>query len=193
MEKRADRAGKKAFWQYHRANGSWVLGVEGTYAERKIPYRLGALKTALAADPNFELQIAEGEKDAETLAGFGLVATTNPGGANQFTDDIIAWLRVLGITKVVLHEDNDEAGRKRTHKIATALSSFAAVRVARYTELAEGGDVTDWIEQGHSQQDLLEHIAAAEAYVPELGEWDAAATGSPWRYRGADRSAALRV
>jgi DNA polymerase I-like protein with 3'-5' exonuclease and polymerase domains len=172
VEKRIDGAGKKAFWQYHRANGSWVLGVEGTYAERKIPYRLGALKTALAADPNFELQIAEGEKDAETLAGFGLVATTNPGGANQFTDDIVAWLRVLGVSKVVLHEDNDEAGRKRTAKIASGISNFAAVRVVRYTELPEGGDVTDWVELGHSQQELRERIAAAEVYAPELDEWD---------------------
>ena len=131
VEKRVDGAGKRAFFQYHRANGAWVLGVEGTYAERKIPYRLGALKAALAADPNVELQIAEGEKDADTLAGFGLVATTNPGGANQFTDDIVAWLRVLGVTKVVVHEDNDEAGRKRTTKIAAAL-----VRLRRRSDCA---------------------------------------------------------
>jgi RecA-family ATPase len=29
------------------------------------------------------------------------------------------------------------------------------------------------IEQGHSKQDLLDRIAADEAYSPELGEWDA--------------------
>jgi DNA polymerase I-like protein with 3'-5' exonuclease and polymerase domains len=171
VEKRVASTGKH-FFQYHRANGLWVPRVEGTYAERKIPYRLGALKAALATDPNVEVQITEGEKDADTLAGFGLIATTNPGGANQFNDDMVAWMRVLGISKAVLHEDNDEAGRRRTTKIAAALASFATIRIARYAELAEGGDVTDWIEQGHSQQELRAHIAAAEAYAPELGEWD---------------------
>ena len=111
-------------------------------------------------------------KGADTLAGFGLVATTNPGGANQFTDDVVAWLRVLGVTKVCIHEDNDDAGRNQTVKIATALSGFASVRVVRYPELAEGGDVTDWIELGRSQQELIDCIAAAEVYAPELGEWD---------------------
>jgi hypothetical protein len=161
VEKRIDGAGKRSFFQYHRANGEWFAGVEGTYAERKIPYRLGALKAALVADPNAEVQIAEGEKDADTLARFGLVATTNPGGANQFADDVVAWLRVLGITKIVIHEDSDEAGRKRTARVASALSSFTTVRVVRYPDVPEGEDVTRWIEQGHSHQELVDRIAAA--------------------------------
>jgi DNA primase len=76
------------------------------------------------------VQIAEGEKDADTLRHYGFTATTNPGGANHWNEDLTAWLRVLGVRRAVAHEDNDDAGRERTKKIAAALSSFATIRVA---------------------------------------------------------------
>jgi hypothetical protein len=38
----------------------WIPGVTGTYAERKIPYRLPELKAALRADPDIKIQIPEG-------------------------------------------------------------------------------------------------------------------------------------
>jgi DNA primase len=64
------------------------------------------------------------------LRRLGFVATTNPGGANQWNEDLTSWLRVLGVRRVVLHEDNDEAGRNRTAKVAAALA-FAKVRVVK--------------------------------------------------------------
>ena len=42
----------------------------------KIPYRLPELLAGIAA--GHEVLIPEGEKDAETLAGLGFVATTSP-------------------------------------------------------------------------------------------------------------------
>ena len=102
-------------------------------------------------------------KTADTLRRLGFVATTNPGGAAHWTDDLTAWLRTLGARRVVLHEDNDAAGRKRSEKLAAALSSFATVRVARYPDVPDGEDVTYWIETlGHSKEDLAARIAAAE-------------------------------
>ena len=163
VEKRLDTAGNRHFFQYRWEGGRWQPGVKGTYAERKVPYQLRALKVALAADPNIEVQITEGEKDAETLRRLGLVATTNPGGADQWTDDLTAWLRTLGVRRIVLHEDNDAAGRKRTQQLAPALSSFATVRVARYPDVPAAEDVTYWVEAlGHSIEDLAARIAAAE-------------------------------
>jgi hypothetical protein len=169
VEKRIDAAGKRNFWQYHWASGRWNVGVKGTYAERKIPYLLPELKAALAANPNVEVQLAEGEKDADTLHRLGFVATTNPGGARFWTDDLTAWLRVLGVRRIVIHEDHDRAGRERTAYLAPALSSFATVRVCCYLDVpggpdAIGGeDLTYWIENlGHGREDLAARIAAAE-------------------------------
>jgi hypothetical protein len=176
VEKRIDAAaGKRNFYQYHWESGRWQLGVKGTYAERKVPYQLSALKAALAADPTTDVHIAEGEKDADTLRRLGFVATTNPGGAEHWSDDLTAWLRVLGVRRIVLHQDNDKAGAERTASLAPMLSSFAAVRVARYPDVPEGEDVTYWIESlGRTRAELEARITAAEsANGGELDEWDA--------------------
>jgi RecA-family ATPase len=177
VEKRVDAAGKRNFFQYHWAGGRWHKEIKGTYAERKIPYHLPELKAALAADPNTEVQIAEGEKDADTLGRLGFVATTNPGGAAQWTDDLTAWLRVLGVRRIVLHEDHDKAGRDRTAQLSMTLADFATVRVAHYLDTPEGEDVTWWLEHGHSKAELEARIAAAESatvvlpYI-NMANWD---------------------
>jgi hypothetical protein len=153
--------GKKHFYQ-HRWDGSkWVLGVVGTYAEKPIPYRLPELKAALQADLGLEIHIAEGEKDTDTLAGLGFIATTNPGGAAHWTDDLTAWLRILGARRAVIHQDNDEAGAARTAKLIAALSSFISLRVVTYPDVPAGEDVTWWLE-GHTRDDLVARIAAAQ-------------------------------
>jgi RecA-family ATPase len=152
----------RAFFQYHWTGQRWQLGVKGTYAERKVPYQLRALKAALAADPNVEVNIAEGEKDTDTLRRLGFVATTNPGGAKQWTDELTAWLQVLGVKRIVLHEDNDDDGRRRTAKLPPLFTSFATVRVVRYPDVPDGEDVTYWITNlGHTKEDLAARIAAA--------------------------------
>ena len=167
--------GDRKFYQHHWNGARWVNGVKGTYAERKIPYRLVELKAALQADPNVELQLCEGEKDADSLARLGYIATTNPGGALSWTDDLTAWLRILGVRRAVIHEDNDAKGRQRTAKLTAALSGFIKLRVARYPDTPEGEDVTWWLEEGkHTKEELRARIDAAEpAGLVELDKWDA--------------------
>jgi hypothetical protein len=165
--------GNRCFYQHYWNGTEWVLGVNGTYAERKIPYRLPDLKAALQADPNLEIQIAEGEKDVDTLARLGFISTTNPGGAKNWTDDVTAWLRILGVWRAVIHQDNDDAGKSRTAKLITALSSFIKLRVVTYPDVPEGEDVTWWLEHGHTSDDLVARIAAAQPATPELDDWDA--------------------
>jgi hypothetical protein len=174
VQKRIDANGDRQFLQHHWTGRQWQLGVKGSYAERKVPYQLCALKAALQADPNVTVHVAEGEKDADTLRSHGYVATTNPGGAPHWSDDCTAWLRVLGVRTIVVHEDNDDAGRARSVRLAAALSGFADVRIATYEDAPEGEDVTWWIENGHTKGDLDARIAAAKpATGAELEEWDA--------------------
>ena len=151
------------------------MGVKGTYAERKIPYRLPELKAALQANPDVEVQISEGERDTDTLVRLGFVSTTNPGGALSWTDDLTAWLRILGVRRAVIHEDNDERGCQRTAKLIAALGGFITLRIVRYPDVPEGEDVTWWIEEGkHSKEELDARIKAAPpGNGLELDEWDA--------------------
>ena len=166
--------GDRKFYQFHFAGGQWVSRVKGTYAERKIPYRLPELMAALRADPNTQVQITEGEKDADTMIRMGFVATTNPGGALSWTEDMTAWLRTLGVRRAVTHEDRDKKGELRTTNLTAALSDFIDLRVVRYPDVPPGEDVTYWVdEQGHSKDELLARIEAAPKFVPGLDEWDA--------------------
>jgi DNA polymerase I-like protein with 3'-5' exonuclease and polymerase domains len=154
--------GDRRFYQEHWNGAAWAHGVKGTYAEQKIPYLLPQLREALRKDPNTEVHLGEGEKDANTLARLGYVATTNPGGAVSWTDELTAWLRILGVRRAVLHEDNDEKGRLRTTKLTAALSGFINLRVVRYPDVPPGEDVTWWLtEGGHTLEELRARIETA--------------------------------
>jgi hypothetical protein len=169
VDKHITSDGKRHFYQHHWNGTQWIQGVKGTYAERKIPYWLPELRAALKANPDIEVQISEGEKDCDTLVRLGYVATTNPGGALSWTDDLTAWLRILGIRRAVIHEDNDEKGRQRTARLITALGGFIKLRIVRYPDVPEGEDVTWWVtEGGHTREELDERIKSAPAAVPEI-------------------------
>jgi DNA polymerase len=167
VDKHITSEGKRNFYQHHWSGTQWVIGVKGTYAERKIPYLLPVLKAALQSDPDIEVQICEGEKDADTLARLGYVATTNPGGALSWTDDLTAWLRILGARRAAIHEDNDEKGRQRTAKLIAALGGFIKLRVVRYSDVPEGEDASWWIEDGkHTKEEMAERISSAKPAEP---------------------------
>jgi RecA-family ATPase len=161
---------ERQFFQHHwdDKRKQWKIGVKGTYAERKIPYRLSELKAALLADPNVQVHIAEGESDANALAQLGFVVTTNPGGALSWTPELTDWLRVLGVRNAVIHEDNDGAahgfkGQKRTALLTQELSNFIKLKVVRYPDVDEGEDVRWWLKHGHTKEELKARIAAAGA------------------------------
>jgi RecA-family ATPase len=175
---------ERKFFQHHwdDKRKQWKLGVKGTYAERKIPYRLSKLKAALLADPNVRVHITEGESDANALARLGFVVTTNPGGALSWTPELTDWLRVLGVRNAVIHEDNDGKahgfkGQKRTALLTKELSGFIKLKVVRYPDADEGEDVRWWLEHGHTKEELEARIAAAEpAALPfpfiNMSNWD---------------------
>ncbi|HYV35510.1 MAG TPA: hypothetical protein VE988_07390, partial [Gemmataceae bacterium] len=80
LEPGADGA-KKTFRQRHPdGNGGWTWNVKGV---RLVPYRL----PELTGDSSRPVFIVEGEKDADTLASIGLIATTNPMGAGKWRAD----------------------------------------------------------------------------------------------------------
>jgi len=156
--KRVTKSGKKSFPQYHLENGQWVKGKPKGPA---IPYRLPEL---LAAPPNATVEICEGEKDANTLAALGLIATTNPGGAGKWMPDLNKWLS--GFTRANIYEDNDEAGRKHVAKVAHELTDIIPdIRVIAFRELPEHADVSDWLKTGKTKPDLLARAEQAPKFI----------------------------
>lgn len=114
--------------------------------------------------------ILEGEKDVETARKWGLVATTNSGGARHWRDEHAAFFQGLD---VVIPMDNDEAGRARGEILAKSLRGVArSVRlldwVALWPDAPAGADLTDWrtIEEG-TVDELRKAAAALPVWQPK--------------------------
>ena len=161
-----------------RANGENVDDVNsrilniGEGRKRFWLYRSMELE---ASDKSAIVWLCEGERDTETLRELGFVATTSPGGAGKFKDCFA--LQLQG-RRVVCLPDNDDSGRQH---IAEAYCMTKPLAVdfrmielwKTWTEMPEGGDVTDWLERGGGSKEKL--IALAEEagvpdWVNELGQ-----------------------
>jgi putative DNA primase/helicase len=140
--------GSKTFLQKRHGATDW--GLNGTH----LPlYRLADVKEAR---PEWPIAICEGEKDADALRLLGLVATTNAEGATTWRPEHSDTLRGR---RVFILEDNDEAGRERTRILVKALSGVVSeLKVIALAGLPEKGDVSDWLEAGHSRDELIEIV-----------------------------------
>ena len=140
------RSPGKGFWQ-RRPNGSggWIKNLKEV---RRVLYRL----PELLARPDETVFVVEGEKDVDRLHAVGLLATTNSGGAGKWTTSHSESLRGR---EVVILPDNDEPGRDHAAKVAASLEGVAAtVRVVELPDLSEKGDVSDWLDAGHTVEEL---------------------------------------
>jgi DNA polymerase len=152
----------KSFPQRFRVNGKWVRKKPEGW--RWLPYRLPQL---IAAKPDVRVCIPEGEKDAERLAGLGFIATCNPGGATKWGGalwkDLSKWF--AGRQQVFIFEDNDAPGREHARKVADALYGIALdIRIVKFPELPDKGDVSDWLDQRHTREELLARMQAAPKF-----------------------------
>lgn len=118
------------------------------------PYKLTKLLADLAARPSDLVFVTEGEGDADTLHGHGLIATTNPNGAGKF---LPAFAKYFVDRDVVVVSDNDERGRIHEEQVASVLLPVAlSMRVIRLPGLPVKGDVTDWLAiAGNTVEALL--------------------------------------
>lgn len=135
-------------------NGGWIYKLGNT---RRVLYGLQAL---IEADPEKRVFVCEGEKDANRLAALGLIATTNPTGANKWDEN---YSQSLKNRRVVIIEDNDQAGRKRTQMLTEELYGYATeTRVIRFAGLPAGADISDWLDEDPTRG-KAEVLALAEA------------------------------
>jgi hypothetical protein len=110
---------------------------------RRVIYRLPEVEAAPLEEPVF---FVEGEKVAELLRHFDLVATTTSQGASHFTP---GQLKPLKDRHVVVVPDADPDGFRHACTVAGACMMVlaASVRVVRWkkAEVPPGGDLTDWV------------------------------------------------
>lgn len=140
----------------------------------KTIYRQPEVDAAVAA--GLTVYIVEGEKDADTMAGLGLCATTNAGGAGKWREGHTAHLK--DATEVVLLPDNDKPGeehvRRMYREIAAAARSVYIVHLKDgYKDLKDKGDFTDLCEAvgpGKAVEILRKLVAAARESPRQLAE-----------------------
>lgn len=143
--------------------------------------------------------LPEGEKKVDVLKEWGLLATTNSGGAKHFTEACAEFFR--GASHVVLLQDNDRAGAERVAKIAPMLKAVDVelVQVLNFRDVWPAcpvkGDVGDWRDKGGGTKDaLLEIIDGLKPWTPEpyrskfgaktVLDLGAPARAYPWRIKG---------
>jgi hypothetical protein len=157
------RMNPKDFRQRRPDGAGWKWSLVGV---RRVLYRLPELLASGIPDEPAPVYIVEGEKDADALARFDLVATTNSGGAGKWRDEYSAH---LAGREVVILPDNDKTGRDHAEAVANALVGIAkSVRVVELPGLAPKGDVSDWIASGGTLEALARIVADAQEWREEV-------------------------
>ncbi|MFT8176820.1 CHC2 zinc finger domain-containing protein [Mycobacteroides chelonae] len=168
QECHCDGTRHKRFVQRYRNGRNWEWNAPEGFMP--VLYRARELHRA---DTNDWVWLTEGEKDAETAARMGQVATTNANGSGGFSDALAEQLRGRKVAIVV---DRDRAGYQRAATVYSQLQPYAAELVillpATHTPKA---DLTDHAEAGHwdaaaqfggmtaiSLDELAKHLAATQ-------------------------------
>ncbi|MDQ3792478.1 MAG: DUF3987 domain-containing protein [Actinomycetota bacterium] len=151
--------------EYYRKAGEdrWKPGLEGV---SQVLYRLPELIDGVRAGKTvFHL---EGPKDVETAREkLGVVATTS-GGVKTWRSGFKNFC--IG-ADVVIIPDNDDEGRLYAETVARDLVEVAhSVKVVYLPDLPPKGDLTDWLEAGHTKVEFFDVVEEATPYGPEQEE-----------------------
>lgn len=162
LRKTSQDSGNKTFRQERFVDGQWKPGMDDVV---RVLYRLPSLADPEVADET--VFIAEGERDAENLAAIGLLVTTNVGGAGKW---LPAYSDALRKRHVVVLPDNDKPGEEHAAVVSKALEGIAAsVKVLRLPGLPPKGDVSDWIGNGGTAEQLramVDRLAGGATFMP---------------------------
>jgi RecA-family ATPase len=135
----------------------------------RVPYRWQELAAAMSAYPDEPIFVCEGEKDTDNVRALGLTATCVAGGV--WTPEIAT---VLKGRDVIYLEHNDSAGRDKSNKAGLALAgTVGSIRIVRFTDLPEKGDVSDWISlnpERHTAEALVDRCRMAPLWEPPKAE-----------------------
>lgn len=163
---------KTAFFE-RLENGSWLKGLNG---QKQTLYNLDVLK-----EPGIKF-ISESEKDADHLTKMGFHALSF-GGAENWKSEYTA---LLSGQEVIVLPHNDEPGRKAAEKVARDIAiSGAVVKVVPSETWGQhkGADVADWLEAGHTGEELLGLVSEALPESPQKAHEEACGSKKPNRFK----------
>lgn len=140
----------------------WVYNLDGV---EPVLYLLPQLVAGLQSQPEAPIFICKGEKDCHSLLRLNqaAVVTTSP-SANFWAPE---WNELFRDRHVVLVPDNDDVGKSYRDRICNELKPIArSVRVVELPGLGEGEDLTDWISNGGTSDQLTALVARAPGWQP---------------------------
>ncbi len=134
-------------------NGGWIYNMQDVEA---LPYNLHGVLSR----PDKTIFIVEGEKCADKLIELGAVATTSHGGAGKWKAELNKFFEGR---RVVILPDADQAGQKHAQVVTSHLIDVAKeVKVVDLPGLSEKQDVYDWLQAGHTPDELRELVSNAD-------------------------------
>lgn len=157
------------------SGGGWIWNLDG------VPPMLYNLHRLKYADT---VCICEGEKDCETFdsislhsaLGGGVVPTTS-GGAESWHDELADTLQGK---RVILMPDDDEPGARYAASIGASLDQRGiAYRTVSFHDDADVKDLSDFMEAGHTREELVERIGRDWVAVAAPSPFDAPAEFEP--------------
>lgn len=156
-----DGKDKSFYWERDDENGNIIRSLNGC---RKVLYQLPKLLKGIAEKKTIFL--VEGEKDANKLLGYDLVATTAPESL-KWPDE---FSEVLKDADIVILYDMDKTGWERRDLLCKKLCSrVRRLRVVGLPGLeyqdSHGKDVSDWLALGNTTQQLIEIVAQTSDYT----------------------------
>jgi len=165
---RHEHGDKKKFVAKHKVNDNYVFNLEGL---TPILFKLPELKQAV--NDGKTIFLPEGEGKVKRLRELGFEATTNPFGAGKWDD---SYTKEFANADVVILPDYDKPGLDFAKQKATALRGTARrLRVVQLTGIKvlqqqigkEGVDVINWLDAGHTEEELQSLIDSAQDWKPK--------------------------
>ena len=148
----------KTFKQRRPDGKGWIWTLRDV---KRVLYAL----PGLTKYPDATVFVTEGERDSDSLIALEQCATTVASGKWDGVD-----LEPLRGRECIVLQDNDDAGHKKALDAAKHLHGIAAtVRIVLLPDLPDKGDVSDWLNAGHSVDDLIEVCFAAPLWEPIAG------------------------
>ena len=77
-------------------------------------------------------------------------------------------IKVLGVEVL---PDNDDPGRQHTEQVAASCHAAGLpVKVVNLPDLPKKGDVSDWLNAGHTKAELIQLAKSTATYVPSAAD-----------------------
>ena len=155
------------YTNWYRVSSGWQAQKPDGYID--VPYTTRAIDPFDPELKDDQIHWPEGENDVDTFNGLNLPAFTFGGVGDGLTAAVQARLKdyVQG-RQIVIHADNDEAGRKHAQDKASRAHAAGAVsiKIVEFPELPPKADVTDYIAAGGTAEDLLCRADATLVWKP---------------------------